>query len=205
MQYEIIQNLIGKKLVKYKCGRCGEGLRNLLNQAGQVDTCPSCKQQFKVPGEIEKAEMERQARETELQKNIQKEDRLALKEKANQERLTEQKIPPTVGYSPYYQNNMQPSQPVAMQVNQFDILSYAIKSSRYAIAMWLILNTIACGLLFLVGACGLVYQLIIEGDTVGRLMYLSFIFSSFFSCIIGFILAGFVGVIFKIEENTRKH
>jgi uncharacterized Zn finger protein (UPF0148 family) len=65
LPHNLQKTLLGGFTVKYSCPKCTLALENPLSEAGQVDTCPNCKTQFKVPGSKSKVEL---ARKRQLEK-----------------------------------------------------------------------------------------------------------------------------------------
>ena len=97
--YKLYKTLTGKIQVKYGCPGCGLELENSLNEAGRTDTCPGCKKNYVVPGEMKKIEIEQQQakeEENKRQESIKKQSAAKeVKQKhvsatANERILTEQ-------------------------------------------------------------------------------------------------------------------
>lgn len=53
MDYEVVQNLIGRKIVEYKCGTCSTALQSPLAEAGTAQQCPRCDALIVTPGVVE--------------------------------------------------------------------------------------------------------------------------------------------------------
>ena len=53
MDYKLKKKTGGKTHVHYTCPSCGQALDSALEEAGQDDECPACRQKFRVPGETE--------------------------------------------------------------------------------------------------------------------------------------------------------
>ncbi len=56
---KLSKTLTGKIQVNYGCPNCGLELNNLLDEAGNKDTCPGCSAGFVVPGEVKRRELEK--------------------------------------------------------------------------------------------------------------------------------------------------
>ena len=54
----ISKTFLGKHVVSYHCSHCLEKLRSNLRNAGQLEFCPACQVQIRVPGFREKENLE---------------------------------------------------------------------------------------------------------------------------------------------------
>ena len=56
MSIEYSKNALGKPTVRFQCPGCQTRLTALLEEAGSVESCPTCGQGFRVPGKHRLAE-----------------------------------------------------------------------------------------------------------------------------------------------------
>lgn len=92
MNYKIKKHIHGPS-VHYKCESCNEPLNSPIEEAGNLDRCPTCSHQFEVPGKNERThlEMERKAQAIENQQKLKKttleaEQRLLQQQKDSKQR-----------------------------------------------------------------------------------------------------------------------
>lgn len=86
MEYQVKTTMLGKRVVRYACHQCHNDLESSLDDAGKVDTCPTCRAEHEVPGvdiqlrdEFERQEVERKQEAVSAKKQAKQQQRLDTK------------------------------------------------------------------------------------------------------------------------------
>lgn len=91
LSYEVKKNVLGQYAVHYVCPKCGEGLKSVISDAGNSDTCPVCHTQFVVPGSNERVTIEREQEAAKQRKREATEKRNQEREQRKRERRDRQR------------------------------------------------------------------------------------------------------------------
>ncbi|WP_164102850.1 hypothetical protein [Candidatus Laterigemmans baculatus] len=82
MQPQIKKNVFGKYEVKYDCPKCATRLTSPLSEAGDIEHCPECAAELRVPGKKQREAWEKKVKQEQAEKeHARKEKERARKEK----------------------------------------------------------------------------------------------------------------------------
>jgi hypothetical protein len=82
--YQVKKKAIGGYSVTYDCPHCSAGLTSSLQEAGTSQPCPTCGQQFVVPGKAEREQLRAKQQLEEHEKQLRQEQAAKERERAAQ-------------------------------------------------------------------------------------------------------------------------
>lgn len=226
MTVKLVKTITGNHFVSYPCPNCGDKLRNPIREVGISDVCPKCRQTIKVPSSPEIQAFIRQSAIEEQEKQNAKEARAAAKDAAKHAKAeaAAMKHPPAVTNPlPYAQSvsyNSGMSQPHSSQprrgssrstTDNDDLVTWAVRTTRSMLKVILVVWWIIVGLSLVVGLVQtgiLLYRTggsdSAEGLIVAVVTLIFAVLGAILSGLLGTVVIGTIGVLFEIEENTRR-
>jgi hypothetical protein len=227
MTVKLIKTITGNHSVSYPCPNCGDQLRNPIREVGLSDTCPKCKQSIRVPTSPEVQDFIRQLatdRNSKLQSKQEREEAKAAAKAAKAAAAAAKSQPaPTNNPLPYA--NALPygtgiSQPYSNQsrrgssrstTDNDDLVTWAVRTTRSMLKVILVVWWIIVGLSLVVGLVQtgmLLYLTNGSGSTNGLMVaavtLIFVLLGATLSGLLGTVVIGTIGVLFEIEENTRR-
>ncbi len=224
MTVKLIKTITGNHSVSYPCPNCGDQLRNPLREVGLSDTCPKCKQSIRVPTSPEVQEFIRKLATDEQNKLQSKQAREEAKAAAKAAAAAAKSQPaPTNNPLPYanalpYATGI--SQPYSNQprrgssrstTDNDDLVTWAVRTTRSMLKVILVVWWIIVGLSLVVGLVQtgmLLYLTNGSGSTNGLMVaavtLIFVLLGATLSGLLGTVVIGTIGVLFEIEENTRR-
>lgn len=88
--YRIVRGMLGRASVAYACPKCSAALKSPIEDADEMDSCPTCGATYVVPGGDERRELQRRAENHAENKRLKAENASLLAAAAKAERKAEQ-------------------------------------------------------------------------------------------------------------------
>ena len=228
MTVKLIKTITGNHSVSYPCPNCGDQLRNPLREVGLSDTCPKCKQSIRVPTSPEVQEFIRKLatdEQNKLQSKQAREEAKAAAKAAAAAAAAAAKSQPGSTNNPLPYANALPygtgtRQPYSNQTRRGssrsttdndDLVTWAVRTTRSMLKVILVVWWIIVGLSLVVGLVQtgmLLYLTNGSGSTNGLMVaavtLIFVLLGATLSGLLGTVVIGTIGVLFEIEENTRR-